>query len=112
MLCLLCMFSLVMSGEAFTGEKQPEIHMPNIILMMADDLGYGDTGFNGNTIIKTPNLDSLSEQGVVLTRFYAGNSVCSPTRATCLTGATTTVWGFILPMLGICRSRNSRWQKC
>ncbi len=59
---------------------------PNIILMMADDLGYGDTGFNGNTIIKTPHLDQMAQDGVKLTHFYAGNSVCSPTRGTCLTG--------------------------
>jgi arylsulfatase A-like enzyme len=59
---------------------------PNIILMMADDLGYGDTGFNGNTIIKTPQLDRMAEAGVTLTHFYAGGPVCSPTRATCLTG--------------------------
>ena len=59
---------------------------PNIILMMADDLGYGDTGFNGNTIIQTPQMDALAKRGVLLTHFYAGNSVCSPTRATCLTG--------------------------
>jgi len=59
---------------------------PNIILMMADDLGYGDTGFNGNTIIKTPQLDRMARAGVKLTHFYAGGPVCSPTRATCLTG--------------------------
>jgi arylsulfatase A-like enzyme len=59
---------------------------PNIILMMADDLGYGDTGFNGNKIIKTPNLDRMAEDGIKLTHFYAGGPVCSPTRATCLTG--------------------------
>ncbi|MCP4454993.1 MAG: sulfatase-like hydrolase/transferase [Planctomycetes bacterium] len=59
---------------------------PNIILMMADDLGYGDTGFNGNTIIKTPQLDQMAEDGVKLTHFYAGGPVCSPTRGTCLTG--------------------------
>jgi arylsulfatase A-like enzyme len=59
---------------------------PNIILMMADDLGYGDTGFNGNTIIQTPHLDQMAKDGVKLTHFYAGNSVCSPTRGTCLTG--------------------------
>jgi arylsulfatase A-like enzyme len=59
---------------------------PNIILMMADDLGYGDTGFNGNRIIQTPNLDSLAQRGTILTHFYAGDSVCSSTRATCLTG--------------------------
>jgi len=59
---------------------------PNIILLMADDLGYGDVGFNGNTIIKTPNLDAMTEDGIRFTRFYAGGPVCSPTRATCLTG--------------------------
>ena len=59
---------------------------PNIILMMADDLGYGDTGFNGNKIIKTPHLDEMAKAGVKLTHFYAGGPVCSPTRGTCLTG--------------------------
>jgi arylsulfatase A-like enzyme len=59
---------------------------PNIILMMADDLGYGDTGFNGNTIIQTPELDKMAQDGVKLTHFYAGGPVCSPTRGTCLTG--------------------------
>ncbi len=59
---------------------------PNIILMMADDLGYGDTGFNGNTLIKTPQLDQMAEDGVKLTHFYAGGPVCSPTRGAGLTG--------------------------
>lgn len=59
---------------------------PNIILMMCDDLGYGDVGFNGNDIIKTPNLDKLANNGIRFTRFYAGGPVCSPTRGTCLTG--------------------------
>ncbi|QZE15470.1 sulfatase-like hydrolase/transferase [Halosquirtibacter laminarini] len=59
---------------------------PNVILIMADDLGYGDVGFNGNKIIQTPNLDALSKKGVTFTNFYAGGPVCSPTRGTCLTG--------------------------
>ena len=54
--------------------------------MMCDDLGYGDVGFNGNDIIKTPNLDKLANNGIRFTRFYAGGPVCSPTRGTCLTG--------------------------
>jgi arylsulfatase A-like enzyme len=53
---------------------------------MCDDLGYGDTGFNGNRIIKTPHLDRLAEEGAKFIRFYAGAPVCSPTRGTCLTG--------------------------
>ncbi len=68
-------------------KKTPEIRKrPNIILMMTDDMGWGDVGWNGNTIIKTPNLDSLATAGVRLDRFYSGAPVCSPTRATCLTG--------------------------
>ncbi len=59
---------------------------PNIILLMSDDLGWGDTGFNGNEAIKTPNLDFLASKGMVLNRFYSASPVCSPTRASCLTG--------------------------
>jgi arylsulfatase A-like enzyme len=59
---------------------------PNILLLMCDDLGFGDTGFNGNTAIHTPHLDRLRQQGARFTRFYSGGPVCSPTRGTCLTG--------------------------
>ncbi len=58
----------------------------NIILLMADDLGYGDTGFNGNKIIKTPYLDAMANEGVVMTNFHAASPVCSPTRGSVLTG--------------------------
>ena len=59
---------------------------PNAILMMCDDLGWGDTGFNGNTTIQTPNLDRMAEEGAVLDHFYSVGPVCSPTRASFLTG--------------------------
>ncbi len=59
---------------------------PNVILCMADDMGWGDAGFNGNTIIKTGNLDAMAEGGLRFTRFYSGAPVCSPTRGSCLTG--------------------------
>ena len=75
---LILIFSLMLS--AYSQDK------PNIILMMCDDLGWGDTGFNGNKIIKTPELDKLADQGVNMKHFYAGGPVCSPTRGTCLTG--------------------------
>ena len=58
----------------------------NIILIMADDLGWGDVGFNGNTVIQTPHLDAMAENGLNFSRFYAAAPVCSPTRASCLTG--------------------------
>ena len=59
---------------------------PNIVLIMCDDLGWGDVGFNGNTLIKTPHLDQLAKEGVILKRFYSGGPVCSPTRASVITG--------------------------
>src|SRR5690606_18682818 len=59
---------------------------PNVILVMCDDLGWGDVGFNGNKIIKTPHLDDMATSGLKLNRFYAAAPVCSPTRGSCLTG--------------------------
>ena len=64
----------------------PGIDKPNIVFVMCDDLGYGDVGFNGSDIIRTPNLDSLAANGIRFNRFMAGGPVCSPTRGTCLTG--------------------------
>lgn len=65
---------------------QPPQNPPNIVLIMADDLGYGDLGSYGNTIIRTPNLDQLARDGVRFTNFYASHSFCSPSRAGLLTG--------------------------
>jgi len=53
---------------------------------MADDLGWGDPGYNGNPVILTPQLDDMASQGFVFNRFYAAAPVCSPTRGSCLTG--------------------------
>ena len=54
---------------------------PNFILILSDDLGWNDVGFNGNTEVRTPNLDRLASEGIILNRFYAASAVCSPTRA-------------------------------
>jgi arylsulfatase A len=59
---------------------------PNIILIIADDLGWGDVGFNGRTEWATPNLDALARQGRVLKRCYTAAVVCAPSRAAFLTG--------------------------
>jgi arylsulfatase A-like enzyme len=59
---------------------------PNIILIMSDDHGWFDTGFNGNTEIKTPSMDYLASKGIIFDRFYSASAVCSPTRASLLTG--------------------------
>ncbi len=59
---------------------------PNIVFILADDLGYGEVGYNGQKIIRTPNVDRLAREGMVLTRHYAGNAVCSPSRVVLMTG--------------------------
>ena len=59
---------------------------PNIVLVMCDDLGWGDVGFNGNKVIRTPHLDSMAKQSLRFERFYAAAPVCSPTRGSCITG--------------------------
>ncbi len=61
---------------------------PNIVLVMADDQGYGDAGFTGHPFVKTPHLDAMAKAGIVFNRFYAGAPVCSPTRASVMTGRT------------------------
>ncbi len=58
----------------------------NILFLLADDLGYNEIGSYGQTIIRTPELDKLAAQGMRFTSFYAGNAVCSPSRAVLLTG--------------------------
>ncbi len=58
----------------------------NVIVILADDLGYGDLGCDGGTVIRTPNLDRMAAEGVRLTDFYASANVCTPSRAGLLTG--------------------------
>jgi arylsulfatase A-like enzyme len=59
---------------------------PNIIFILADDLGYGDLGIYGVKDIKTPNIDALAKNGIIFTNAYANSTVCSPSRAAILTG--------------------------
>src|SRR5215208_5928619 len=54
---------------------------PNIIFILADDLGYGDLGCYGQKRIKTPNLDRMAAEGMRFTQFYAGSTVCAPSRS-------------------------------
>src|SRR5688500_6558363 len=64
----------------------PPSRKPNIILINADDLGYGDLGCYGQQHVKTPNLDRMAAQGVRFTQFYAGSTVCTPSRCVLMTG--------------------------
>lgn len=72
--------SLPILSEVSAAEK------PNLIFVMADDMGWGQTGYRNHPLLKTPNLDAMAANGLRFERFYAGGPVCSPTRASVLTG--------------------------
>jgi arylsulfatase A-like enzyme len=80
---ILFTFLLIFSSGLYAQEK------PNIIFILADDLGYGDVGFNGQEKIKTPNIDRLAKEGVVFSNHYSGSPVCGPSRSCLLTGMDT-----------------------
>ena len=68
---------------------QQEAKTPNIIFIMADDLGYGDLGVYGQEVIQTPNLDQMASEGIRFTQFYSGSPVCAPARSVLMTGRHT-----------------------
>ncbi|MFM9078768.1 MAG: sulfatase-like hydrolase/transferase, partial [Opitutaceae bacterium] len=59
---------------------------PNLIWIMADDLGYGDLGCDGQKVTVTPHLDRMASEGLKFTQFYAGATVCAPSRSVLMTG--------------------------
>lgn len=87
MLCVTCLtVSLTHSSATYAAADAPR---PNIVFLMADDLGYGDLGCYGQRQIRTPNLDRLASQGMRFTSCYAGSTVCAPSRCTLMTGLHT-----------------------
>ncbi len=79
---------IVLASQLITGYAQP-VNKPNVIFIMADDLGYGDVGAYGQKLIRTPNIDALAKAGLKFTQFYAGTSVCAPSRSSLMTGQHT-----------------------
>jgi arylsulfatase A-like enzyme len=86
---LLALTPLLVSHAQSTNTLPPAPRRPSIIFILADDLGYGDIGCYGQTKIKTPNIDQLANEGIRFTQFYAGSTVCAPSRAAFLTGQHT-----------------------
>ena len=82
----LLLLPLLLTATAFAASSAQR---PNIVFIMADDLGYGDIGPFGQKLIRTPNLDRLAAEGTCFTQYYAGGSVCSPTRSVLMTGQHT-----------------------
>src|SRR5216117_3493261 len=71
------------------GRSQPASSPPNVLLIQADDLGYGDLSAFGQARFKTPSLDRLAREGIRFTQYYAGSTVCAPSRTALLTGLHT-----------------------
>ena len=79
--------------------RAEEFQPPNVVFIMVDDLGWSDVGYNGSKVYETPNVDRLASQGMVLSDFYSGGPVCSPTRASIMTGKCTARTGITTYLL-------------
>lgn len=85
-LILAVVSSIVYGGLARAQQKTAR---PNIVFILADDMGYADLGAYGQKLIKTPHLDRMAEEGIRFTQHYAGSSVCAPSRSVLMTGEHT-----------------------
>ena len=92
--------SVLIASDPQQPRTKPDASRPNVILLMADDMGFGDAGFNGNTLVQTPNMDRMAAEGIRFTRFYSVGPVCSPTRACVQTGRHCMRFGMINVNLG------------
>ncbi|WP_297085847.1 arylsulfatase [uncultured Draconibacterium sp.] len=86
---LFLVFILLSACQTKQSRKDKIIQSPNIIFILADDLGYGDISCQGQTKFKTPNIDAMAAGGITFTQHYSGSTVCSPSRSVLLTGQHT-----------------------
>jgi arylsulfatase A-like enzyme len=92
--CLLAV-AACLAGLAMTGFSSPaKPRAPNVIVILTDDLGYGDLGAYGGKVIDTPNIDALAASGVRFTDGYATAAVCAPSRAGLISGRHQARFGF------------------
>lgn len=83
---LLVLLSGWCSQAGLAAGDQSSPARPNIVLIVADDLGWGELGCYGQPVIRTPNIDSIAREGMKFTQFYSGNAVCAPSRCCLMTG--------------------------
>ncbi|MFK8042455.1 sulfatase [Congregibacter sp.] len=88
--CLLCTAGAAFAdkGEQHVAKDEVKRDRKNVLVVYVDDLGYGDTGAYGHSVVKTPHIDRLASEGLRFTQFYAPSALCSPSRAGLLTGRT------------------------
>ena len=79
-------WSLVVASAFLLAAPAAAAEQPNVVIILCDDLGYGDLGCYGHPTIRTPNLDKMAADGMKFTSFYSAAEVCTPSRAALLTG--------------------------
>lgn len=100
MRCCLCGLLIAIAGGLVWQSGPLYAAKPNVILVMCDDLGWGDVGFNGNEVIQTPHLDAMAANSLKFNRFYAAAPVCSPTRGSAITGRHPSRYGIHFANVG------------
>ena len=89
--------TIIMPNTPAADQRESEMAPPNFILLMGDDHGWEETGYNGHPDVKTPVLDKMAESGLRLDRFYSAHPSCSPTRGSVLTGRHPNRYGTFYP---------------
>ena len=82
-------YLILLAATVFSLSLFAQSKKPNIVLILADDLGYGDLSIYGQEKFSTPNIDALAKKGMLFTDFYAGAPVCAPSRSALMTGKHT-----------------------
>ncbi len=85
------------AAAAAMSPAAPGKRPPNVVFILADDLGWRDTSLYGSTLYETPNIDALAKRGLMFNQAYAAAPICSPTRASIMTGLYPARVGFIQP---------------
>ncbi|TKG93925.1 sulfatase [Puteibacter caeruleilacunae] len=111
-LLVLAVIALLLLPNVSAAMSKDKSIKPNIVLIIADDMGWSDVGYNGNTFFETPNIDKLANDGMILNRFYPGAANCAPSRASIVTGMYTPRHGVYIPQ-GLSRGgalNKMRWK--
>ena len=98
---LICLFALGLTAFGQTRAADRSLGKPNIVILLADDLGYGELGCQGNTEIPTPHIDSIAANGVRFTNGYVTAPFCSASREGLITGRYQTRFGYAFNPMAI-----------
>jgi arylsulfatase A-like enzyme len=82
-------FAILLAAFGIQAQETKNNKKPNIIFILADDMGYNELGSYGGKIIETPNIDQLAKDGMKFSNHYCGSNICAPSRGTLMTGKHT-----------------------